>query len=139
MLCAPLFMCTSGNTALLGHPRGLSIQLSTCSIQFSEFLPICLTRKWTKHKKYLKFAIFIRYKNGHQRLLGAQSIKSFFRKHPQGNRMPCTIFILLYFSLAPSRQFYRTFWDRKPLNILYYHSYISYNYSPLFETQPIFF
>ena len=45
MLCAPLFMCTSGSTALLGHPRGLSIQLSTCSIQFSEFLPICLTRK----------------------------------------------------------------------------------------------
>ena len=53
MLCAPVFIFTSGSSALIGRPRwGLSIWLSLLALfnTFSEFMPIFFTRKRTKHE-----------------------------------------------------------------------------------------
>ena len=53
MLCAPVFIFTSGSSALLGCPRcSLSIWLSLLAIfntLFWVYVSFC-TRKWTKHK-----------------------------------------------------------------------------------------
>ena len=77
MLCTPVFIFTSGSSAPLVHPHCV---FSICrylpySIHFSEFMPMFYTRKRTKHE-ILESTIFLRYENGRQRLLGAQSINT---------------------------------------------------------------
>ena len=53
MLCTPVFIFTSGSSALLGRPRCVyrsDCRYLPCSIHFSEFIPISFTRKRTKHE-----------------------------------------------------------------------------------------
>ena len=79
MLCAPVFIFTSGSSALLGRPRcGLSIWLSLLAIFNTLFWVYAnfFTRKRTKHETYSKSAIFVWYENGRRWLLGAQSINT---------------------------------------------------------------
>ena len=62
----------------LGHPH---CALSIChylpySIHFSEFMPSFSQEKTDKIWKHLKFNILVWYKNGHQWLLGVQSINT---------------------------------------------------------------
>ena len=83
MLCAPVFIFTSGSSALLGRPCcGLSIWLSLLAIFNNTFwvyaiclfvclfvcLYVCLFRR---HEN-----TFVWYENGRQRFLGAQSINT---------------------------------------------------------------
>ena len=79
MLCAPVFIFTSGSSALLGHPRyGLSIWLSLLAI-FNTLLWVYANlfhEETDKARKYSKSAIFIWNENGRRRLLGAQSINT---------------------------------------------------------------
>ena len=60
MLCAPVFIFTSGSSALLGRPRcGLSIWLLLLAIfntLFWVYTNFFLTRKWKKNMKILKFS-----------------------------------------------------------------------------------
>ena len=76
MLCTPVFIFTSGSPALLGRPCcGLSIWLSLLVI-FNTLLRVYANlfhEKTDKTLKYSKSAIFVWYKNGRRRLLGAQS------------------------------------------------------------------
>ena len=74
MLCMPMFIFTSGSSAILGCPFcGLSIWLSLLHIVFWVNVN-CFQEKTEKTRKFLKASIFIWYKNGCQWLLGAQSI-----------------------------------------------------------------
>ena len=79
MLCAPVFIFTSGSSALLGRPRcGLSIWLSLLAI-FNTLFWVYVNlfhEKTDKTWKYSKSAIFVWYENGCRRLLGAQSINT---------------------------------------------------------------
>ena len=74
MLCAPVFIFTSGSSALLGWPCcGLSIWLS--------LLAIFNTLSWvyvnlSHEKTSSNSAIFVWYENGRRRILGAQSINT---------------------------------------------------------------
>ena len=79
MLCAPVFIFTSGSSALLGRPRcGLSIWLSLLVIFNTAFwiYAFLFHEKTGKTREYSKSAIFVWYKNGRRWLLGAQSINS---------------------------------------------------------------
>ena len=79
MLCAPVFIFTSGTSSLLGHPRcGVSIWLSLLAIFDKLFWVYAdlFHEKTNKTREYSKSAIFIWYENGCRRLLGAQSINS---------------------------------------------------------------
>ena len=80
MLCAPVFIFTSGSSALLGRPRcGLSIWLSLLVIFNTLFwvywCQIVFTRKRKKHEN-TRSAIFVWYENVRRRLLGVQSINT---------------------------------------------------------------
>ena len=79
MLCVPVFIFTSGSSALIGRPRcGLSIWLSLLAIfttLFWVYANFC-HEKTDKTRKYSKSAIYVGYKNGRRRLLGAQSINT---------------------------------------------------------------
>ena len=75
MLCAPVFIFTSGSSALLGRPRcGSSIWLSLLTM----FNTLCRVYVNLFHEKMDKTwtysTIFVWNKNGRLRLLGAQSI-----------------------------------------------------------------
>ena len=74
MLCAPVFIFTSGSSALLGRPRcGLSIWLSLLAIFNTLFLSLrrfFFHEKTEKTRKYSKADIFEWYENGRRRLLG---------------------------------------------------------------------
>ena len=77
MPCVPVFIFTSGSSALLGRPRsGLSIWLSLLAIFNTLFWVYAnlFHEKTDKTRKYSKSAIFVWYQNGRRRLLGAQSI-----------------------------------------------------------------
>ena len=57
MLCMPVFIYTSGSSALLG--AHVVVYQSDCqylpySIHGSEFMPVCFTRKQTKHENTQK-------------------------------------------------------------------------------------
>ena len=74
MLCTPVFIFTSGSSALLGRPScGLSIWLSLLAIFNTLFwvYAIFIHEKMDKTRKYSKS-----YENGRRRLLGAQSINT---------------------------------------------------------------
>ena len=91
MLCAPVFIFTSGNSALLGRPRcGLSIWLALLVIFNTLFWVYAnlFHEKTDKTREYSKSAIFVWYENGRRRLLGAQSINSF-------GPAPCCLTVLL--------------------------------------------
>ena len=63
MLCTPVFIFTSGSSALLGHPRcGLSIWLSLLAIFNTLFWVYAnfFHEKTDKTRKYSKSAIFVR-------------------------------------------------------------------------------
>ena len=79
MLCPPVFISTSGCSALLGRPRcGLSIWLLLIAI-FNTLFWVCANffhDKTGKTRKYSKSAIFLWYENGCRQLLGAQSINT---------------------------------------------------------------
>ena len=79
MLCTPVFIFTSGSSALLGHPCcGLSIWLSLPAIFNTLFWVYAnfFHKKTDKTRQYSKSAIFIWHQNGHGRLLGVQSINT---------------------------------------------------------------
>ena len=79
MLCAPVFIFTSGSSALLGRPRcGLSIWLSLLAIFNTLFWVYanCFHEKTDKTRKYSKSAIFVWYENGRRQLVCAQSINT---------------------------------------------------------------
>ena len=79
MLYAPVFIFTSGSSAPLGRPRcGLSIWLSLLAIFNTLFWLYAnlFHEKTDKTRKYWKSAIFLWYKDGRRRLLGAQSINT---------------------------------------------------------------
>ena len=80
MLCAPVFIFTSGSSALLGCPRcGLSIWLSPLAISNTLFwVYVNFLRENRQNMKIqdMKSAIFVRYENGRQGLLSAQSINT---------------------------------------------------------------
>ena len=68
IICAPVFIFTSGSSALLGHPRcGLSVWLSLLAI-FNKFFwvdAICFFHEKTDEtRKYSSSAIFVWYENG---------------------------------------------------------------------------
>ena len=78
ILCAPVFIFTSGSSAHLGRPHcGLSIWLSLLAIFNTRFWGYVnyFTRKRTKHEN-TRSAFFVWYENGRRRLLGAQSINT---------------------------------------------------------------
>ena len=76
MLCAPVFIFTSGSSALLGRPRcGLSMWLSLLAI-FNTLFWVYANFFHEKMDKIRKSAIFAWYENGRRRLLGAQSINA---------------------------------------------------------------
>ena len=67
MLCMPLFIFTSGSSALLGCSRcGLSIRLSLLAILNALFWVYAnfSQEKTDKTRKYLKSTIFLWYENG---------------------------------------------------------------------------
>ena len=66
MLCAPVFIFTSGSSCLLGSPC-CDCHYLPYTLHFSESMPIFFTRKRSKHENYLKSAIFKWYENGRQR------------------------------------------------------------------------
>ena len=77
MLCAPVFIFTSGSSALLGRPRcGLSIWLSLLAIFNTGVYANFFHEKTDKTGKYSKSAIFDWCENGRRLLLGAQSIST---------------------------------------------------------------
>ena len=78
MLCAPVFVFTSGGLALLGHPHcGLSIWVSLLAI-LRAYAKL-FHEKMDKTRKYLKSAIFLWYENGRQWLLSA-ILRRFFKR-----------------------------------------------------------
>ena len=81
MLCTPVFIFTSGSSALLGCPRcGLSIWLSLLAI-FNTLFGVYANlfhEKMDKTRKYLKSIIFMWYKNGR---LVTQSINTVPNNH----------------------------------------------------------
>ena len=79
MLCALVFIFTSGSSALLGRPCcGLSIWLSLLAISSTLFWIDAnfFNEKTDKTRGYSKSAIFVSYENGRRRLLGAQGINT---------------------------------------------------------------
>ena len=89
MLCAPVFIFTSGSSTLFGLTRcGLSVWLSLLAIFnaifwasfnaffLSFFFFLFFSRENVQNTKNSKSAIFIWYENGRRRLLGAQSINT---------------------------------------------------------------
>ena len=79
MLCAFVFIFTSGSWALLGRPRcGLSIWLSLITMFNTFFLSLCqrFSRENGQNTKILKVRYFRMIQNGRRRLQGAQSINT---------------------------------------------------------------
>ena len=79
MVCAPVFIFTSGSSALLGRPHcGLSICLSLVAIFNALFWVHVnfLYEKTAKTQKHSTSTILVSYENGRRQLLGAQSINS---------------------------------------------------------------
>ena len=109
MLCAPVFIFTSGSSALLERPRyGLSIWLSLLA-KFNPLLWVYANifhEKTDKTREYsAKSVIFVWYENGRWRLLGAQSINSerYFFDCYRHNETSQTKDIKLQCSLTMSR------------------------------------
>ena len=76
MLCAPVFIFTSGSSAILGLPRcSLSIWLSLLAIFKTPFWVYAdyFYEKTDKTRRYSKSVTSVWYENGRRRLLGAQS------------------------------------------------------------------
>ena len=99
MLCTPLFIFTSGSSALLGCPHcGLSTWLLLLAIFKTLFWVYAnlffSTRKWKKTWEYLKSTIFV-YINGHRWLLGVQSINS---ERPLTFKSTSTFLLAVFFS-----------------------------------------
>ena len=68
MLCAPVFIFTSGYSAILGSPRCVLFIFATCHIQYTFFF---FLRENGQSTKILEVR-----QNGRRRLLGAQSINT---------------------------------------------------------------
>ena len=76
MLCAPVFIFTSGSSFRLGRTHcGFSIWLSLFAI-FTTLYANLFHEKTDKTQEYSKSTIFVRYENGRLQLLGAQSSNS---------------------------------------------------------------
>ena len=79
MLCAPVFIFTSGSSTLLGRPCcGLSIRLSLLAIFNTLFWVYAnyFHKKTDKTRKYSKSAIFVLSENGCRRLPVTQASKA---------------------------------------------------------------
>ena len=85
----------------------MDLTVATCHIQYT-FLGLChfFMRKRTKHKKYLKSAIFIWYENGHWWLLGAQSINIINKEDKKTQTIKYSFLFATNFSLEQGAYLY---------------------------------
>ena len=129
MLCAPVFIFTSGSSALLGRPRcALWIWWSLLAIFNILFwvYASCFHEKMNKTRKYSKSAILVSYENGSRRLQGAQSIncESFWRDEVlwagyNGILLPVRL-VLVCVGVAVKRTMYQCKVDVDMLNAVEY-------------------